>query len=239
VWTAVSEREGVGPAVLERWVRAFHRYREGPPVEGDAPNPGVVFVVWNAYASASPREYEQVTEDLRALIASEKVLTAPLTRGLVRGPAPKTLEEVAWRYDGLFATIEIAWEQHRMRLGLRNEDELEPSDFVLPREQEELRRLVHDGYFCILCLDQEEEETLYPADARERLAELRAEVDRLQEASPPEPPYAMAVDEGKIVSLPVHIRGSHLNLAELPEPRGFLKVTDHLVPPPPVAPHRN
>ena len=33
----------------------------------------------------------------------------------------------------------------------------------------------------------------------------------------------------------MHIRGSHLNLADEPEPRGFLKVTDHLVPPPPVA----
>ena len=36
------------------------------------------------------------------------------------------------------------------------------------------------------------------------------------------------------MDLPVHIRGSHLNLAEEPEPRGFLKVTDHLATPPPV-----
>ena len=163
------------------------------------------------------------------------MLTAPLTRGLVRGPAPKTLEEVAWRYASLFATIEIAWEEHLMRLGLKDEDDLAPSDFMLPREQEELRWLVYAGYFCILCLDQDEEEKLYPAGALNRLAELRAEVERLKEASPPEPPYAMAVDEAEIVDLPVHIRGSHLNLAEEPEPRGFLKVTDHLAPPPPVA----
>ncbi len=231
----VAGGRGLEPAVLERWVRAFYRYREGPPVEGDAPSPSTVFVIWNAYAAASPDRYEQVTEDLRAIIASEKVLTAPLTRGLVRGPAPKTLEEVAWRYASLFATIEIAWEEHLMRLGLKDEDDLALSDFRLPREQEELRWLVYGGYFCIPCLDQEEEEKLYPPEALERLAELRAEVEQLEGASPPAPPYAMAVDEADIVDLPVHIRGSHLNLAEKPEPRGFLKVTDHLVPPPPVA----
>ena len=234
----VAGGRGLEAAVLEEWVRAFYRYREGPPVEGDAPSPGTVFVIWNAYAAASPDRYAQVTEDLRALIASEKVLTAPLTRGLVRGPAPKTLEEVAWRYGSLFATIEIAWEEHLMRLGLKDEDDLAPSDLTLPREQEELRWLVYGsygGYFCILCLDQEEEEQLYPPEALERLAVLRAEVERLKKASPPAPPYAMAVDEAEIVDLPVHIRGSHLNLAEKPEPRGFLKVTDHLVPPPPVA----
>ena len=231
----VAGGRGLEPPVLERWIRAFYRYREGPPVEGDAPSPSSVFVIWNAYAAASPDRYEQVTEELRAIIASEKVLTAPLTRSLVRGPAPKTLEEVAWRYASLFATIEIAWEEHLMRLGLKDEDELAPSDFRLPREQEELRWLVYDGYFCIPCLDQDEEEKLYPPEALERLAELRAEVERLEEASPPAPPYAMAVEEAEIVDLPVHIRGSHVNLAEKPEPRGFLKVTDHLVPPPPVA----
>ena len=231
----VAEGRGLEAPVLERWVRAFYRYREGPPVEGDAPSPSTVFVIWNAYAAASPDRYEQVTEELRAIIASEKVLIAPLTRSLVRGPAPKTLEEVAWRYASLFATIEIAWEEHLMRLGLKDEDDLAPSDFRLPREQEELRWLVYDGYFCIPCLDQDEEEKLYPPEALEQLAELRAEVERLDEASPAAPPYAMAVDETATVDLPVHIRGSHVNLAEEPEPRGFLKVTDHLVPPPPVA----
>ncbi len=231
----VAGSRGLEPAVLERWVSAFHRYREGPPVEGDAPNPSSVFVIWNAYAAAPPDRYEQVTEELRAMIASEKVLIAPLTRSLVRGPAPGTLEEVAWRYASLFATIEIAWEEHLMRLGLKDEEDLVDSDFILPREQEELRWLVYDSYFCIPCLDQDEEEKLYPSDEVQQLAALRAEVARLEEASPPAPPYAMAVDEAEIVDLPVHIRGSHLNLAAQPEPRGFLKVTDHLVPPQPVA----
>ena len=230
----IADRDGLEAAVIERWVRAFFRYREGPPVQGDGANPSVVFQIWNAYAAAAPERYEEVTDELRALIASEKVLIAPLTRSLVRGPAPRSLEEVAWRYAGLFAVIEIAWDQHLQRLGLEDEEELSPADFRLPREQEELRRLVYDGRLCILCLDQEVEEALYPADAVAELARLRAVVEEREAASPPEPPYAMSVEEGKIVDLPVHIRGSHLNLADTPQPRGFLRVTDHIVPPPPI-----
>ena len=230
----IAGRDGLEAAVVERWVRAFFRYREGPPVQGDGPNPSVVFQIWNAYAAARPERYEEVTEDLRELIASEKVLIAPLTRSLVRGPAPRSLDEVAWRYASLFAVIEIAWDQHLQRLGLEDEEALTPADFRLPREQEELRRLVYDGRLCILCLDQEAEEALYPAEAVADLARLRAVVEERAAASPPEPPYAMSVEEGEIVDLPVHIRGSHLNLADTPQPRGFLRVTDHIVPPPPI-----
>ena len=230
----IASRDGLEAAVVERWVRAFFRYREGPPVQGDGPNPNVVFQIWNAYAAAPPERYPEVTDELRALIASEKVLIAPLTRSLVRGPAPRSLEDIAWRYASLFAVIEIAWEQHLQRLGLEDEDELTPADFRLPREQEELRRLVYDGRLCILCLDQEAEEALYPTEAVADLARLRAVVAEREAASPPEPPYAMSVEEGEIVDLPIHIRGSHLNLADTPQPRGFLRVTDHVVPPPPI-----
>ena len=168
------------------------------------------------------------------LLAAEEAYPSWSDDEAMQERARETIARVA-RDQELEATIEIAWEEHLMRLGLKDEDDLAPSDFMLPREQEELRWLVYAGYFCILCLDQDEEEKLYPAEALDRLAELRAEVERLKEASPPEPPYAMAVDEGEVVDLPVHIRGSHLNLAEEPEPRGFLKVTDHLAPLPPVA----
>ena len=234
VTARVARRHGLEAAVLERWVRAFYRYREGPPVQGDAPNPSVVFEIWDAYAAVPAARYPEVTEGLRAMIASEKVLTAPLTRSVIRGPVPRSLEEVAWRYAALFAMIEIAWDEHLGRLGVKDADELESGDFRLPREQEELRRLVFDGRLCILCLDQKEEEARYSPQMLTELARRRAQVATLTEALPPEPPYAMAVEEGEIVDLPVHIRGSHLNLADRSQPRGFLRVTDHLVPPSPI-----
>ena len=228
----VASREDLEPTVIQRWVEAFYQYREGPPVQGDGANPSVVFQIWNAYAAAPPSRFGEVTEELRGLIASEKVLIAPLTRSLVRGPVPTSLEEVAWRYASLFAMVEIAWAEHLGRLGLRDEAELTPADFRLPRELEELRRLIYDGRLCVVCLDQETEETRYADAAVRELIQLRAIVDERKAASPPEPPYAMSVQEGEAVDLPVHIRGSHLNLAESPQPRGFLRVTDHIVAPP-------
>ena len=234
VIATIAERDNLEADVVENWVRAFFDHREGPPVQGDGPNPSVVFEIWDAYAAAAPARYEEVTEGLRLLIASEKVLIAPLTKTLVRGPTPTRLEEVAWRYASLFAMIEVAWEEHQGRLGLKDEEDITPADRRLPREQEELRRLVFDGRLCILCLSQDGEEGLYSEGVRKELAGLRAVVDQRKSAAPPEPPYAMSVEEGEIVDLPVHIRGSHLNLADTPQPRGFLRVTDHIVPPPPI-----
>ena len=131
--------------------------------------------------------------------------------------------------------IEIAWDEHLQRLALEDEEDLTPRDFRLPREQEELRRLVYGGRLCILCLPQTREERLYPANVVTELVGLRAVVAEREDASPPRPPYAMSVEEEEeTVDLPIHIRGSHLNLADTPQPRGFLRVTDHIVPPPPI-----
>ncbi len=67
----------------------------------------------------------------------------------------------------------------------------------------------------------------YPAATRAAIGALEAERDQLKAAAPPPAAYALAVDEATVVDLPVHLRGSHLNLARDPVPRGFL----HAVPP--------
>ena len=64
----------------------------------------------------------------------------------------------------------------------------------------------------------------YPAGTRAAIAALEAERDRLQALSPPPMAYALAVEDTTPVDLPVHVRGSHLNLAREPVPRGFLRV---------------
>ena len=209
----VAEHWDLQTAILEAWAETFLEFRNGPPVEGDGANPRLVFVIWDAFARRPKEDYPQITEELRAAIESEKLLVAPLTKSLLRGRAPVDLEEVARRYEVLFAAIEVAWEQHLGRLGLKDESELELSDFSLPREQEELRRLIY-GRRSPFSQKQEEEEKLYQESVLAELEQLRALVEELEEASPPEPPYAMAVREAEPVDLPVHIRGNHLNLAE-------------------------
>jgi len=74
-----------------------------------------------------------------------------------------------------------------------------------------------------------------PFYTAEHLAEVEArerERDALLKAAPPALPVVLAVEKGKPVELPVHIRGSHLNLAPDPVPRGFIRVLHQPVPPP-------
>ncbi len=232
----VAQVRALEAAVLERWASVLQRTREGKPSQGDAPKPYLVFEVWNGLAAA-PGDMAGAYERVRTQVLSEKMLIPPLARSILRGPAPRSLEQLAYRYESLFAVVDIAWQEHQMRLATQSEEERKEAG-GLPREQEELRWILYgDGlgrHFCIVCLDPDDEAALYPEGARKELARLEAEVARLEKLVPPEPPYVMAVQEDEAVDLPVHIRGSHLNLAKTKVPRGFLRVTDHVVPQPPV-----
>ncbi len=58
-------------------------------------------------------------------------------------------------------------------------------------------------------IQEEDREKLLPKETRDRLAALREEVERLEQSSPPEPPLASAVAEGKPVDQKVFVRGSY------------------------------
>jgi hypothetical protein len=64
---------------------------------------------------------------------------------------------------------------------------------------------------------------LYPEKTREALTALERERDVLTNSPPPNP-FALTVTDDKPVDLPIHLRGSHLNLAKDPVPRGFIQV---------------
>lgn len=65
---------------------------------------------------------------------------------------------------------------------------------------------------------------LYPSATRNEISRLERELAGLKSAAPPPIAYALSVADDKPVDLPVHIRGSHLNLAKDPVPRGFVQV---------------
>lgn len=73
---------------------------------------------------------------------------------------------------------------------------------------------------------------LYPSATRDEIAWLERERDELKSSAPPPIAYALAVAEDKPVDLPVHIRGSHLNIAKDPVPRGFIQVVQKDAPKP-------
>ncbi len=63
-------------------------------------------------------------------------------------------------------------------------------------------------------LPDEVRDTVFPEQVRERLAALQAEIDLLEDSSPPKPPMADAVAEGETVAQHVFIRGSYKNEGE-------------------------
>ncbi len=65
-------------------------------------------------------------------------------------------------------------------------------------------------------------EAYYAEADRQQVAALNREVEELNKTAPPALPQAMAVEEGTVTDLKIHVRGSHLSLGEL-SPRGFPK----------------
>ena len=64
----------------------------------------------------------------------------------------------------------------------------------------------------------------YPDETRRRLEALEAARSHLQTSAPPPEEYVMAVGEAGPVDIPVHVRGSHLNVVASPTPRGLPKI---------------
>ena len=64
---------------------------------------------------------------------------------------------------------------------------------------------------------------LFSNRAKMEIAGIEQEIQQITAHAPPPAQMALAVAEDKAVDLPVHIRGSHLNLAKEPVPRGFIQ----------------
>jgi len=77
-----------------------------------------------------------------------------------------------------------------------------------------------DGVFAL----PKDPRPFYPAPTQDALSALEKDRDHRVEGAPAPAAFALAVEEDRPVDLPVHIRGSHLNLAKDPVPRGFVRV---------------
>ncbi|MEX0742671.1 MAG: DUF1553 domain-containing protein, partial [Phycisphaeraceae bacterium] len=95
----------------------------------------------------------------------------------------------------------------------------------------QLRRALYDSPGLLTMPEPVEDH--YREEDRSRLAALSAQVDELEATLPPEPPSVMTVFEAdEPVDLPVHIRGSHMTLADEPTPRRTPEIFDHIINPP-------
>jgi hypothetical protein len=92
-------------------------------------------------------------------------------------------------------------------------------------------KMLH-GFGGILELADKEQALQLAADAAQQRARLQNAVEAARLAIPPEHDRAMCVAEGEPVDLPVHVRGSHLALAQEKTPRGFLSALASALPSP-------
>jgi hypothetical protein len=141
---------------------------------------------------------------------------------------------LATRYHTLVATADLAYQQWEERQANKSEDEDEESDEV-PADPDIVQvRSVLYGTSSPFAIGSNLE-GVFSEEVRETLGVLRADLKAIQDVAPPAIPMAMSVVEAnEIVDIPIHIRGSHLNLEKEVVPRGFLRLTDAVLDPPAV-----
>ncbi|MFO0820598.1 MAG: PSD1 and planctomycete cytochrome C domain-containing protein [Pirellulales bacterium] len=163
-------------------------------------------------------------ETLQQWLAAAK--TRPEAQHLasrLQEPPPETLEHLAHRFDQVVAGIDQLWsEAQQPRAGQPMPDRL--SDPKL----EAARQWVY-GPKGLLAAAEKPVEHFLPAD-RQKLTELEAIRDQLAKTQPAAPPSAMAVEEGTVADLRIHLRGNHLNPAAAVA-RGFPRLIQLASPP--------
>lgn len=191
---APSDGYRLKPEFVRQWLRVI----EQPPDEAPA-----ALTVWHAYRQTGK------------LPAAE---SSPLAARFV-DLKPESWHAVALRYAALFDEAERACQELQTASPEAAAKELVAKQLADPA-LESLRKLLHDPKGPLAISDNFE--SYFAADDQTALAGLRGEAKELQ-ATLPKLPEAMAVAEGNVEDLRVHLRGSHLTLGEL-VPRQFLAI---------------
>ena len=192
----------LNPDILLQWAERI-RWSNGAPSS--------VLYAWHAFGTP---DYES--------LSSWKSPVASLFEGL----RPSTREGLAAVYQELFDRADRAWKTLHAE-GLRHDDPdegatkgaLEPNrtPALADPALNALLQLLYEEYGPFRV--PEKPARYFPAETRAAIERLEAEHEAL-EKSIPEHPRAMGVTEGKIADVPIHLRGSHLNLGEV-VPRQF------------------
>ncbi len=152
----------------------------------------------------------------------EPAAELPISRLL--GPSrPATLDELAARYQVAATVVLHEWNAKRSK---------DPKADGLDDPTNELVRKFLVGPDGVFTLRAEEVESSLPGALRGEIATARAARKELDAHAPARIEKALGAAEGEIADVPVHIRGSHLNLEPKPVPRGFPALLAERVAPP-------
>jgi len=188
------------PAILAQWQVYLQQAANDPQ------NPFHAWVVCHGAA------------DVQGLLMS--LPTSPVAEALRAEPTPATREQLAQRYGELLLPA-MAEDGHTAAEAGTSAKASAAEAATYPAAVAEIRKVLEDEAGP-LRLPKPVDELCDP-QARQQLAALRAVLAAVEAEQPPEPPMAMAVSEREPVNLRIHIRGSHLNLAE-EVPRRFPRI---------------
>ncbi len=205
-----------------------------------------VFAVWNAGKPLKANQwhhlamtYDGVT--LRLFVDGAASGETEIKRTRVDGTGPLVLGRRAdghVNFKGLLDEVYVhrtALTSAQLKKHFENAGKVDGPDVVARWEFNELADAdrdwlavaeTHDALFApggVFALPKDPR-PFYPAQTRDAIVALEAARDTAKTNGPAPVAFALAVDEDKPVDLPVHIRGSHLNLAKEPVPRGFVQV---------------
>ncbi|MFO0985268.1 MAG: PSD1 and planctomycete cytochrome C domain-containing protein [Planctomycetota bacterium] len=197
-----------------------------------------IFAVWHAFAALGD---QRIAEEAPRVIAELRArsLVSPLALSLLDGLAPRSLRELAGRYQTMVSLVERAWQMRLEPPPPAAAAQGEPLRTTAPPrqlddpEQEKVRQVLYGAGPYQLA--RAELESFYPPPERAELGARRQALAALRARALPPFERALCVADGTPVDVPVHIRGSHLNLAPAPTPRGFLELFRGIVAEQPIA----
>lgn len=198
-----------------------------------------IFSSWIAYARIDPSEWETrapiVTADLQDLFDSDSAVAdgvdgrsgatpreVPFVRSMVSGSSPRSLAEVASRWQAATSLVLDTWVRHR------EHSEVDVEDDALPDPAQDVFRRALLDERGVLGVDADAE-AHFPAALRDRIAALEVKLAESDETAPAPIAKGIAVSDGEPRDLPVFVRGDHTNKQADSVPRGFLTVLEDAV----------
>ncbi len=208
--------------------------------------PEKVFAAWSAPGVLESDRWRHLAmtfdgQVLRVFVDGVSVAEAPVARERNRGAGPLVLGRRPDGYVGFRGALDgirvhaRALEAAELKAAFENPgkpgsgaliagwefDELDEAGKLAVAEAETRRFLKGpEG----LLTPPKDFRALLAEPGRRELESLEAKLQRVRTNTPPPVEFALAVEEASVVDLPVHIRGSHLNAAKEPVPRGFVRV---------------
>jgi hypothetical protein len=242
------ERYDLQPTVLDNWTCYMRNTLR---------KPDPALSIWNEFAKA--HESDEHSRDKAAShtarilreIDAKALDTLPILRSVLTGIPPQNLSELAGRYQTLLSAIGTHFDLSELRR-LRDDDEEEGEEEESEEEGEdeesdETGKPKSTGILELAELMQGATSPFsMPVDfnaiaSEETLADLkrlRGTVEQLRNDEPDPLEMAMVAKdwegEGRVGSIPIHVRGNHLTKSDTLADRGFLQVLENLIDAPEV-----